>query len=192
MDYAMLKEQIEGLEGEEREPMASLLKEVSLGGSINVFFERLLFEAASYEDFFERLYCEETLRQEVAWAAVARTMHSDWLECFQRRLHSEYVPLVDGALVLKGGLGLSDVSIPLPVDASRIEVHVFEDGDVNEYALDNIGVFQGEYGIGSYQLSGRFSLGLDADRLVVVLWRYRDNGSRVSMKGKMRSCCGCV
>ena len=192
MDYAMLKGQIEELEGEERELMTLLLKEVSLGGGINVFFEHLLFEAVSYKDFFDRLYCEESLRQEVAWAAVARAMHPDWLECFQRRLHSECVPLVDGVLVLKGSSGLPDISIPLPVDASQIEVHVFEDGDINEYALDNIGVFQGEYGIGSYQLTGRFSLGLDVDRLIVVLWRYRDNGSRVSMKGKMRSCCGCV
>lgn len=192
MDYAMLKRQIEGLEGVDRELMTSLLREVSLGGGINVFYEHLLAEAASYEEFFEKLYREKAFQQEVAWAAIARAMHPDWIDSFQSRLHSEFVPLIDGAIVLKGGLGLSDVFVPLPVDASQVEVLVFEDGDVNEYALKNIGVFQGEYEIGSYKLTGRFSLGLDADRLVIVLWRYRENGSRVSMKGKMRSCCGCA
>lgn len=191
MEYAELVREIEALPASERETMCKLARLVTIGGAVRSRFTPALEAAASPIEFFERIYADDCLRSDMEWAAIARALHPDWLSRFEPRERAEAVPTEGGRLRLAGLEGQGDLFVDVPGAPDAISVLLFDDGEVNEVALDNAGAFVGLFEVGGLRVSGRFSIGFSGRQAVIVEWRYRENGSRVSIEHKLRCSCGC-
>lgn len=188
MEYSQIAQEIDALPDEERKVKRRLLQLVSPGGVISENYACTLAAAQSCDDFFEKAYNNDSLRSDFAWSIIARTLHPDWLSRFTYQQRFEDEPLKDGCFVMRSNTSKSDIVLPVPGDSETVDVFVFEDGEVNEAGLKPAGVYMGSYDLNGTTIDGHFSMGFDGPRLVIILWRFREDGSRVSAKVKLRVC----
>ena len=183
MNLNDLRQQISAYKGPNKASFVSVSKAIvaSTGAPLPIYAQHLT-PASNFEEFFENVYRDDSLRMEDVWAAVAKALHPDeLLDCF--------TPVKQGTVDVRDGfVEFGSVRIPAPSAVASCCVLVFEDGTINESPLGVAGEYSGPCAILGYQIDGKFSVHHFANKLIVVPWKIGITGYRVSAKPKSIVC----
>ncbi|MBQ9042833.1 MAG: hypothetical protein IJ111_08455 [Eggerthellaceae bacterium] len=144
-------------QGEERELYRDVLSATALGGQVSPRFASKLEAAHSADEFIELVYDDPDMRQERAWAYIAkRCDEGDWAQRLGYDGADNFGELRNGpSLIEPADPDTSPVIYPVP-DSRR--AYLFHDGAFNREIAWLVGSLDGHYRCGSLDLRGRFDV----------------------------------
>lgn len=162
----------------------------TLGGAVQPRFAAHLEAAASADDFIERIYNDADLRQERAWAYIAkRRDEDDWARRLGYDAADDFGGLWEGSALIRPAAGeAKPFSYPVP-DSRR--AYVFHDGSFNREIARLVGSLDGNYRCGNLELRGRFDVYERNGSLFFERWEYNGFGARVGDIEHRLACAAC-
>lgn len=190
MDITQLEAAAAQAAGVRRELYRDVVAATTLGGRVTPGFSEKLAAAATVDEFIESVYEDDGLRQERAWAYIARRRdEGDWA----RRLGYDAADDFGGLLAGDGLIRPIDgatAPVPFPVPGAR-RAYLFHDGTFNREIARLVGTLDGDYRCGSLELRGRFDVYERNGSLFFERWEYDELGARVGDIARRLACAAC-
>ena len=156
MDYQSLKASIEQAPLASRTVLDRLLLFVSAGDQVSPEFAPYLDGSASYQDFFNALYADDTLKFTPIWAEWAAHKRKSWLSRFTPQLAIEHLRLKSDGVPVQFGTGL--FLAPTGSRDNIASLYVFKQGAFNAQAAEFVTSIGGTFTCAGYDFAGIYGM----------------------------------
>lgn len=168
MQFDELREQVDKAPLSTRATLDMLTMYVSAGPSILPQYASYLEQASSYQEFFNLIYADESLKDSMIWAEVAKLNRKDWLRFFEPKMLIANLKLkADGVPIqMESGVVLA----PTGSRDNIANLYVFDNGAFNRQAAEFVTSIGGRFKVSDYEFLGIYGIYKYRGNVILEEW----------------------
>lgn len=168
MDFETLRQQIDEAPLSSRAALDKLAMFVSTGPSVLPQYADYLDQAQNYQQFFDLIYNDETQKDTMVWAEVAKLYRKSWLRFFEPKMLMQNMKLKGDGVAIQMGSGV--VLAPTGSRDNIASLYVFENNGFNRQAAEFVTSLGGRFKIADYEFLGIYGLYKYRGNVILEEW----------------------
>lgn len=156
MNVEQLKDAIQHAPLSNRATLQKLLLYVTSGDKILSDFAPHLERSSTYQDFFNEIYHDESLKSTLLWAECAKLNRRNWLQYFEPKMLIQNLRMKTDGLPIQMGTGV--VLAPTGSRDNIANLYVFPSKGFNQQAAQFVTSIGGKFKIADYSFFGIYGI----------------------------------
>ena len=168
MDVAKLREEVGNAPIGDRARLAKVLALVTVVDNIKPEYAAALEAAEGYQDFLTAVYEDESNKNTLEWAEIAKLKRQNWLRFFEPKLLVQNLRMKTDGLPLQMGSGV--VLAPTGSRDNIANLYLFPYGGFNKNAAEFVTSIGGTFTVADYEFFGIYGLYKYRGNVILEEW----------------------
>lgn len=168
MDLAKLKDGFESAPIAQRPTLNKLYLYVTAGDAIKPEYADALDGADDYQDFLSAIFMDESQKDTLIWAEIAKLNRRNWLSFFKPEMLIQNLRLKTDGLPIQMGTGV--VLAPTGSRDNIANLYVFKNGGFNRQAAEFVTSIGGKFTIADWDFFGIYGLYKYRGNIILEEW----------------------
>lgn len=168
MDLAKLKEEFDSAPTAQRPTLNKLYLYVTAGDTIKPEYADALDGADKYQDFLNAIFMDESQKDTLIWAEIAKLNRRNWLSFFEPEMLIQNLRMKTDGLPIQMGTGV--VLAPTGSRDNIANLYVFKNGGFNRQAAEFVTSIGGKFTIADWDFFGIYGLYKYRGSIILEEW----------------------
>ena len=172
MDTTQLKKEFESAPLADRATLNRLYLYLTVADSIKDEYAEALNSADSYQQFLTNIFLDESQKDSLVWAEIAKLNRRNWLSFFEPEMLIQNLRLKTDGLPIQMGTGV--VLAPTGSRDNIANLYVFKNGAFNRQAAEFVTSLGGKFTIADSDFFGIYGLYKYRGNIILEEWELEE------------------
>lgn len=178
MDERRLREAFDAAPLSDRAILSKLYLYLTVADAIKPAYAKALRESETYQDFLTAVFLDESVKDTLEWAEIAKFKRRNWLGFFEPTMCVQNLRMKTDGLPIQMGSGV--ILAPTGSRDNIANLYVFENGAFNRQAAEFVTSIAGKFTIADWEFFGIYGLYKYRGNVILEEWELEAPPVKVS------------
>lgn len=180
MDVQQLKSQIDAAPLADRAALDKLYHFMTIGDTVRAEYADALAAADTIQEFMGAIFADESKKNTLEWAEIAKIKRSNWLPLFDAEMVIQNLRMKTDGLPIQMGTGV--ILAPTGSRDNIANLYVFENGGFNRQAAEFVTSIAGKFTLADWEFFGIYGLYKYRGNVILEAWEVEEPPRHVPTK----------
>lgn len=172
MDVQQLKSQIDAAPLADRAALNKLYLYMTVADRIKPEYADALAQSEGYQDFLNAVFADESKKDTLEWAEIAKLKRRNWLPFFEAGMVIQNLRMKTDGLPIQMGTGV--ILAPTGSRDNIANLYVFENGAFNRQAAEFVTSIAGKFTLADWEFFGIYGLYKYRGNVILEAWEVEE------------------